>query len=80
MGVLFRQIFVEVFEAFRVLSPGFPLGAKVRSEDCGTTEGVSVAFKKRKPAEANFADKIRGRVLADDVLHPKTQAVMFPKG
>eukprot|EP00438_Fugacium_kawagutii_P010260 Skav208138 [mRNA] locus=scaffold4270:77871:86212:+ [translate_table: standard] len=49
---------------------------RVRSEDCGTTEGVSVAFKKRKAAEANFADKIRGRVLADDVLHPKTHSVM----
>lgn len=80
MFFLFRQIFVKVFGAFRVLSPGFLLAVEVRSEDCGTTEGVSVAFKKRKAAEANFADKIRGRVLVDDVLHPKTHSVMFPKG
>ena len=37
-------------------------------------------FKKRKPAEAGFADRIRGRVLAGDVLHPKDSSLLFKKG
>lgn len=52
----------------------------VRSEDCGTAEGWPMAFEKRKAAEASFADRIRGRVLADDVLHPKDDSLLFQKG
>ena len=52
----------------------------VTSPDCGTEEGVPMPFKKRKPAEAGFADRIRGRVLAGDVLHPKDSSLLFKKG
>jgi len=53
---------------------------EVTSPDCGTEEGVPMPFKKRKPAEAGFADRIRGRVLAGDVLHPKDSSLLFKKG
>lgn len=53
---------------------------EVTSPDCGTEEGVPMPFKKRKPAEAGFADRIRGRVLAGHVLHPKDSSLLFKKG
>lgn len=49
----------------------------VRSKDCGTLEGWPQSLRKRKPAEANFSERIRGRVLAAEV---KSRKIHFPRG
>ena len=51
----------------------------VRAEDCGTDEGLTIDFTKiNKREDKTF--KIVGRVLADDILEPKTKKVLFAKG
>ncbi len=52
----------------------------IRAEDCGTMEGIEAIREDDGKLTAIFKDKVFGRVLADDVLHPKTQEVIFERG
>jgi DNA-directed RNA polymerase subunit beta' len=50
----------------------------VRADDCGTKEGLKVNLKDQKKENAIF--KIIGRVLASDVVNPKTKKVEVAQG
>ncbi len=50
----------------------------VRSEDCGTKEGVVVNISGLKDSDAVF--KIAGRFSVKDILHPKNSKVIVPAG
>ena len=53
----------------------------VTEEDCGTTEGmVTKALVKGGEVVEPLRDRILGRVAALDILHPETQAMIFPAG
>lgn len=51
------------------------------TKDCGTDDGITFTdIIDGSEVIAKLYDRILGRVLAADVLHPKTHDVMFPKG
>ncbi len=52
--------------------------AIVRAEDCGTQSGITIS--KTDHRSKAFSARIFGRVLAGDVVSPKTKKVMFAKG
>jgi len=49
----------------------------VQLEDCGTEEFITM--KRADARTANFADRIKGRVLAKDLVHPKTGEVILKR-
>ena len=53
----------------------------VTETDCGTTEGlVTKALVKGGEVVEPLHDRILGRTAALDIIHPETQAVVFPAG
>jgi len=52
----------------------------IRAEDCGTTHGIEAIRRADEPLTEAFRNKVSGRVLAADVVHPKTGEVLFPRG
>jgi len=53
--------------------------AIIRQEDCKTTKFITID-KNEKNRERFFARRILGRVIAKDVVDPKTNEVLFKKG
>ncbi len=51
----------------------------IRAEDCGTEEGIEATREDDGKLSLAFKDKVFGRVLAKDVLHPKTGKVIFER-
>ena len=53
----------------------------VSEEDCGTTAGVTISSLVDGNEDlAGFRDAIYGRVVAEDLLHPKTNELILGKG
>lgn len=52
----------------------------VREEDCGDTEGSYLFRADSDRIGQNFGIRVEGRVLAEDVLDPKTKKVIVKKG
>jgi len=50
----------------------------VREEDCGTEEGIEIANE--GPRQKMFHSRILGRILAKDVVDPKTKKVLIKRG
>lgn len=46
----------------------------IQTDDCGTEEGITM--KRSDARTANFAERIKGRVLAQDIADPKTGEVL----
>ena len=53
--------------------------AIIRSDDCGTAKFITVD-KTEKGRERYFARRVLGRILANDVIDPKTNKVLATKG
>ena len=51
----------------------------VRENDCGTTAGLEAIREDDGKLSDIFKDKVFGRFLADDVLHPQTDEVLFDR-
>ena len=52
----------------------------IREEDCGTTEGMVVeAFKDGNELIEDLYDRLVGRYLLEDVLHPETGEIVLEK-
>ncbi len=51
----------------------------IRSEDCGTQQGIEAFREDDGVLSEKFKDKVFGRVLAKDVLHPKTGEVLLER-
>ncbi len=51
----------------------------IRAEDCGTTEGIEATREDDGKLSGAFKDKAFGRVLAEDVVHPKTGEVLLAR-
>ena len=49
----------------------------VRLDDCGTTEGITIARGNR---DKIFSKRLMGRFLAQDVTHPQTKIVIYSSG
>ncbi|MFH0818989.1 MAG: DNA-directed RNA polymerase subunit beta' [Patescibacteria group bacterium] len=49
-------------------------------EDCGCTEGLVLTKKECEELGEDFSTRIVGRVLARDIIHPKTKKVVIAKG
>lgn len=52
--------------------------AIIRQEDCETEE--SIHLDRSEPRAQYFSKKIYGRIIAADIMHPKTGEVLFSKG
>ncbi len=52
----------------------------IRAEDCGTTHGIEATRQPDEPLTEAFRNKVSGRVLAADVVHPETGEILFPRG
>jgi len=52
----------------------------VREEDCGDTEGAYIYKADTDRIGQNFATRVEGRVMAEDVLDPKTKKVLVKNG
>jgi len=52
--------------------------AIIREEDCGTSDGIEI--HREGPREKVFLGRIVGRVLAADLIDPKTKKVILKKG
>lgn len=52
--------------------------AIIREEDCGTKEGIEIS--KEGSRGKMFGARILGRILAESVVDPKTQKVIFKRG
>jgi DNA-directed RNA polymerase subunit beta' len=52
----------------------------VREEDCGDTDGAFIYKEDSDRIGQSFAVRVEGRVIADDVLDPKTKKVILKKG
>ncbi len=48
----------------------------ITKEDCGTTEGITISTED-KNRTSSFADRVIGRIVAEDVLSPKGKKVLF---
>ncbi len=46
--------------------------------DCGTTEGIKIS--KNDQRQLSFANRIRGRFIASELIDPKTKAVILSSG
>ncbi|GBE29162.1 DNA-directed RNA polymerase subunit beta' [bacterium BMS3Bbin04] len=52
----------------------------VNRDDCGTLRGVTVeAQKEAEEVTEQLAERILGRVIADDILHPVTGELVIPR-
>ncbi len=51
----------------------------VREKDCGTTSGLEAHREDDGKLSDVFKDKVFGRLLVDDVLHPQTDEVLFKR-
>jgi len=52
----------------------------VREEDCGDTEGRVITRKHSEEMGTTLLRRVRGRVLAKDIVDPDTGEVLFEKG
>jgi DNA-directed RNA polymerase subunit beta' len=55
----------------------------INIEDCGVDEGIFIARLNadgKKSSEDEFRSRITGRVLTEDVVHPKTGEIILQKG
>ncbi len=53
----------------------------IREEDCGTTDGIMAeAFKDGKEVIEELYDRLVGRYLLEDVIHPETGELILEKG
>ena len=52
----------------------------VREEDCGDTEGAYIYKEDSDRIGQSFAVRIEGRVMAEDIVDPKTKKVIIKKG
>jgi DNA-directed RNA polymerase subunit beta' len=52
----------------------------VREEDCGDTEGSYIYKEDSDRIGQSFAVRIEGRVMAEDIVDPKTKKVIIEKG
>jgi len=50
----------------------------IRSEDCGTEEGIEILRGEER--KASFEKRILGRILAKNVINSKTKRILFKKG
>jgi len=50
----------------------------VRSEDCGTNKGIEISRSKER--QTSLEARVYGRVLAGDVLFPKSKKILIKKG
>ena len=51
----------------------------IRDIDCGTQEGIEATREDDGELSLAFKDKVFGRVLAKDVVHPKTGEIIFER-
>lgn len=51
----------------------------IREEDCGTTKFITIESDE-KGRERYFSRRLLGRILANDVINPKTKKVILEKG
>lgn len=51
----------------------------ISKEDCGTTEGITVARNEKERTSA-FADRLMGRVLAVNAMAPKSKKIVLKAG
>jgi len=51
----------------------------IREEDCGTSKGITV-MANDPIRTAGFGDRILGRILAENVISPKTKKVLYKAG
>ena len=47
--------------------------------DCGTQNGLEVAREAGTPLDERFRNKALGRILNEDIVHPKTDEVIFSR-
>jgi DNA-directed RNA polymerase subunit beta' len=52
----------------------------LREEDCKTKEGIVITRKKKDKRAAKFFLRVKGRILAESVLDPKTKKVLIKRG
>lgn len=52
----------------------------INEEDCGTREGLLITRKETQEIGKNLGERIFGRVVAKDVVNPKTKAVVIKAG
>ena len=52
----------------------------VREEDCGDTEGAYIYREDSEQVGQSFSSRVEGRVLAEDVINPRTKKVIAKKG
>jgi DNA-directed RNA polymerase subunit beta' len=52
----------------------------VREEDCGDKEGAYIYKEDSDKIGQSFAVRVEGRVMAEDILDPKTKKVIIKKG
>jgi len=52
--------------------------AIIKEEDCGTTKGIEIL--KEGSRAKHFLKRILGRVLAKDIIDPKTKKIIFKRG
>ncbi len=52
----------------------------VNAEDCGTREGVTLTRKQSEDMNKFLSERLFGRVLAKDAVHPKTKKVLVKRG
>ncbi len=52
----------------------------IRQEDCGTDEYLEIRRDEKYGREKVFGDRILGRVVAKDIIDPKTKKIILKKG